>query len=129
MGSFIYTASLKAKHLKIILISAAVLYLFFLLLKLPGFNPFFLFLIALSLFIYFAGFTKRILLVLRTDISYGLYIYAFPVQQILFGLSGYIVSPVYLLIETFAVTTLLALASWHLIEKPFIALKHGKATS
>lgn len=61
---------------------------------------------------------------LRTDLSYGVYIYAFPVQQLLAvsGLAARLPAIVFFIIG--AVTTLpLAAASWFLIEKPSLALK------
>jgi peptidoglycan/LPS O-acetylase OafA/YrhL len=64
------------------------------------------------------GFDRRI------DVSYGLYIYAFPVQQLLvmygitrFGFTLYFVCAL-------AVTLALAAASWFTIEKPSLSLKH-----
>ncbi|KLO43427.1 acyltransferase [Mycobacterium nebraskense] len=61
---------------------------------------------------------------LRTDLSYGVYIYAFPIQQLLVigGLSW--LNP----FAFFAVATIatlpLAAASWFLVEKPARSLKH-----
>jgi peptidoglycan/LPS O-acetylase OafA/YrhL len=60
---------------------------------------------------------------LPTDLSYGVYIYAFPTQQLLVisGLGG--LHPiVFALIATIATLPLAAL-SWFLIEKPALALK------
>jgi peptidoglycan/LPS O-acetylase OafA/YrhL len=55
------------------------------------------------------------------DYSYGLYIYAFPVQQ---GLIAAIpqISPELLILVSSVITLVFAIISWHLIEKP--ALKH-----
>lgn len=56
------------------------------------------------------------------DYSYGVYIYAFPVQQSIIALVGPI--PVLnLLISSAIVTFALAFLSWHLIERRAIALK------
>nr|WP_082135773.1 acyltransferase [Mycobacterium sp. EPa45] len=60
---------------------------------------------------------------LRTDLSYGVYIYAFPIQQILVicGLA-FLAPPVFAIVA--AVLTLpLAALSWFLIEKPALSLK------
>lgn len=56
----------------------------------------------------------------KYDISYGIYIYAFPVQQIMVNATplGFWSS----MIASFAVTISLAIASWHLVEKPSIQL-------
>jgi peptidoglycan/LPS O-acetylase OafA/YrhL len=60
----------------------------------------------------------------RVDVSYGLYIYAFPVQQLLvmygvtrFGFGTYFFSAL-------TITLALAAASWFTIEKPSLSLKH-----
>jgi peptidoglycan/LPS O-acetylase OafA/YrhL len=54
---------------------------------------------------------------LRADVSYGLYIYAFPLQQILAG-AGRLS-----LWTALAVTLPFALASWLLVERPALRLK------
>ena len=56
------------------------------------------------------------------DYSYGLYIYAFPVQQAVIALIDGI-SIVHTIVLSFAITLLLAIASWHLLEKPCLSLK------
>ncbi|HSX02870.1 MAG TPA: acyltransferase [Candidatus Saccharimonadia bacterium] len=56
------------------------------------------------------------------DFSYGLYIYAFPVQQALVaGTPG--ISPLRLMALAFPITLALAICSWHLIEAPALRLK------
>jgi peptidoglycan/LPS O-acetylase OafA/YrhL len=55
------------------------------------------------------------------DYSYGIYIYAFPVQQSVAGLLD--PGPWAMLIVSVPVTLGLAALSWHLIEKPALALK------
>ena len=59
----------------------------------------------------------------RGDFSYGLYVYAFPVQQLLATLGvqrlGFV--PYFLL--SLGVTTVLAVASYYLVEAPFLRLK------
>ena len=56
----------------------------------------------------------------REDISYGLYIYAFPIQQLVYDKLHLVVSSVAL----FGISTLIAataaLLSWRLVEKPII---------
>lgn len=58
------------------------------------------------------------------DYSYGVYIYAFPVQQAIAALFPGIAVWSMVMASGF-VTMLLALFSWHMIEKPAMALKPG----
>ena len=60
----------------------------------------------------------------RTDISYGMYIYAFPIQQVL-ALAGLAVlpQPVFWIVATI-ITALPAYASWMLIERNALKLKN-----
>jgi len=56
------------------------------------------------------------------DISYGLYIYAFPVQQTLIA-TGLALSPLRNMLGSWLVVSVLATISWYAIEKPALALK------
>ncbi|WP_326536368.1 acyltransferase family protein [Pseudorhodoferax sp.] len=57
------------------------------------------------------------------DLSYGLYIYAFPVQQTWVWLGGKNVSIVVGLLVCTSVTVVLAWLSWRLVERPALRLK------
>jgi len=61
----------------------------------------------------------------KEDISYGLYIYHFPVMQTLVWLGVYHRSAMLGLVMSLLITTILALLSWFLIEKPFIMKRHA----
>ncbi|MFB2584792.1 acyltransferase family protein [Herbiconiux liukaitaii] len=56
------------------------------------------------------------------DLSYGLYLYAFPVQQAVIATIGIIPGALNLVLVT-GVTAALAVGSWHLIEKRAMALR------
>jgi len=68
------------------------------------------------------------------DFSYGTYLYAFPIQQLLVMYQGGHVSPWLLFLEATPLTLIAGAISWHLVEKHFLLrssqLKHqGIATS
>jgi peptidoglycan/LPS O-acetylase OafA/YrhL len=60
------------------------------------------------------------------DLSYGIYIYAWPVQQIGVALLGRQTPYLELLSITVPVTFVLAAASWHLVEKRAMRFKPGR---
>lgn len=68
------------------------------------------------------------------DLSYGIYLYHFPIIQLLLHLGVFVTQPWLGLILTFAITIAIALLSWHLLEKRIlkrnthdaIAAHHGK---
>jgi peptidoglycan/LPS O-acetylase OafA/YrhL len=62
------------------------------------------------------------------DVSYGLYLLAFPVQQtIVYAIGGTPPAPGIVALIAFPVTYLLALASWHAVEKRSLRLKGALA--
>jgi peptidoglycan/LPS O-acetylase OafA/YrhL len=60
----------------------------------------------------------------KRDYSYGIYIYAFPVQQVVAMLGGAKWGPVVYIVLSLAGTVLLAVPSWHLVEKPAMSAKN-----
>ena len=60
------------------------------------------------------------------DYSYGMYVYAFPVQQAAIALAGPI-SPAMNMAIAFPVTLLFAVASWYIVEKPSLDRRHRLA--
>ena len=61
-------------------------------------------------------------LIINNDISYGIYIYAFPIQQMLaYSFNG--ITFISMLFISLTLTIFMALLSWHLIEKPFLSFK------
>ena len=61
------------------------------------------------------------------DFSYGIYLYAFPLQQIVIMLLGPEQPYVVLASLTFIATFIFAWLSWHYIEKPMLQLKPKRA--
>jgi hypothetical protein len=58
------------------------------------------------------------------DFSYGIYIYAFPIQQALTVMAGGKMSPYLNFVGSFFITLALAVFSWHLVEKRCLSLKN-----
>src|SRR5687768_9479937 len=54
------------------------------------------------------------------DFSYGLYLYAFPIQQLLVRASGQQIRPWTLTALALPMTMVAAVLSWHLVEKRFL---------
>jgi peptidoglycan/LPS O-acetylase OafA/YrhL len=59
------------------------------------------------------------------DLSYGVYLYGFPVAQTLSWMYGHDLSLASHILATLALSVLFAFASWHLVEKRALALKPG----
>lgn len=56
------------------------------------------------------------------DISYGIYLFAFPIQQMLVALKPTF-NPYLLMITTFLIVIIIAKLSWEFVEKPFLKFK------
>lgn len=65
----------------------------------------------------------------RMDLSYGIYLYGWPVQILLVWYLGRNMDPFFLFALTLALTIPFAMASWFLVEKPFIKLKRRPAAT
>lgn len=59
------------------------------------------------------------------DLSYGVYIYAWPIQQWIVAVTQNSVGPWQLAAATTPVIVLVSFASWHLVEKPALALRRS----
>lgn len=57
------------------------------------------------------------------DFSYGMYIYAFPIQQAVVHWMGGAISPITLFVLSFVPTLLLSVVSWKWVEQPALRLK------
>lgn len=75
------------------------------------------------LVLYFAIGTRATLDIRKVgDLSYGAYLFAFPIQQAIIGLLGPI-SPTKLSLLATPIVLVIAYFSWWFIEKPFLSLK------
>ncbi len=87
------------------------------------------FVLAWAYLIFYLGFATRPVIDRYNqlgDYSYGVYIYAFPIQEILAHLFKGI-GPVSMMLLAFPLVLMAAIFSWHLIEKPAMAWRHGAA--
>jgi peptidoglycan/LPS O-acetylase OafA/YrhL len=57
------------------------------------------------------------------DYSYGIYLYAFPIQQVLISLFPVLHSWPLHFVASVVCATLFATFSWHLIEKPILGMR------
>jgi peptidoglycan/LPS O-acetylase OafA/YrhL len=88
------------------------------------YNP--LYLLAFPFFVIAFGKALKPLPMIENDLSYGIYIYAWPVQQALVFLAmkhGYAMGPIGLFVGSTAITVCLAFLSWTLIERNALRLK------
>ena len=59
----------------------------------------------------------------QRDLSYGLYLYAFPVQQLIAQYGRSWMTPFSLFLFAWPVTGALSFLSWHFVEQPFLRRK------
>lgn len=57
----------------------------------------------------------------RNDYSYGMYLYAFAVQQAIVAVFPAVQSPLVLFVVATSLTAPIAWASWHFVERPFLS--------
>ncbi len=125
-GALIATVAIKKNLVLTLFFLSLILYIFFQIFDPVYFKPNFFILFIISLGTYIIGYSKIIRIQLNNDISYGMYIYAFPIQQILFKLTNYNKTVLLQLILTLIILVPISLLSWIYVEKPCIALKYKK---
>lgn len=87
------------------------------------------FLESITISIFFAycfiiiGISKAVVNLKGYDFSYGVYLYAFPVQQLVVSYLGYSVNVWLHITISATIATLLAFLSWTFVEKPFLKKK------
>lgn len=84
---------------------------------LPVFGTYMLFYVAFARSYSLVGFSKW------GDFSYGIYLYAWPIQQLVLLYLEKYMDITLLFILSFSITTCFAYLSWHYIEKPSLKLK------
>jgi peptidoglycan/LPS O-acetylase OafA/YrhL len=85
--------------------------------------------LALTYTIFYFAFSPSISLrkfASKGDFSYGLYLYAFPIEQLIAQYSRGTIDPVPLLLISTVVTLGIAFLSWHLVENPLMKRNHHK---
>ncbi|WP_435008873.1 acyltransferase family protein [Tundrisphaera lichenicola] len=65
----------------------------------------------------------------RGDLTYGLYLYAFPIQLLLVKWFKPQLGPLGLFLAASALTAILAALSWHFVERPSLGLRHARRPS
>lgn len=96
-----------------------LLFFTLMLIKFGGYNLISPLLVAMTLINIFQLFEFRV----RYDISYGVYIYSFPVQQLLFQIFGSRLNILLFITLSFAIAVAIGFLSYILVEKPFIDLR------
>jgi len=61
------------------------------------------------------------------DFSYGIYLFAFPIQQAIYASFGNILGFYELMLLSFLLTLFASVISWHVVEKPALAYKKAVA--
>lgn len=82
--------------------------------------------------LFFIAFSNSVLHNIREkmgDVSYGMYLFAFPVQQLLVQFWRESFNPTTLFITATAITFPLALLSWFLVEQPFLNILRRSESS
>lgn len=82
-----------------------------------------------SYIILYTAFNKKIKLhnfSKHGDFSYGVYIYAFPIQQLIVYMSNYTINPYLLFLIALPIIFVFSILSWHLIEKQCLKLKNSR---
>lgn len=69
----------------------------------------------------FAGFATK------TDLSYGTYLFGWPVQVLLVAALPASTSPFFITVVAIPVALCVAFASWHIVEQPALRLKHSQS--
>jgi peptidoglycan/LPS O-acetylase OafA/YrhL len=125
-GAAVYAFSLPGRGVFAGRPCAGLWLLFFLSVLTPFANVLLLVLVPYTVFtIAFADLGRIGTIAIRRDLSYGIYLYAFPIQQLVISwLGGRLgVPPLLVFAIALPLTAGCAMASWHLVEEPCLRLK------
>jgi peptidoglycan/LPS O-acetylase OafA/YrhL len=61
----------------------------------------------------------------KVDLSYGIYLFGFPIQQLIIAASGQTIAPIMLFLISFPITCGIAYLSWTFIEAPSLRWAHA----
>lgn len=77
-------------------------------------------------FVFWAAYVPKLPAIPRgNDLSYGIYLWAFPLQQAALALFPGAITPVFLFACTLPAAAMMACVSWIVVEKPALRLKHA----
>lgn len=124
-GSLIFVWS-NSKHYSIVLLIILCVVLFTL--NLASLSCYSVIIVASALFIFFFSYLLPVKYIpsffCKNDVSYGMYIYAFLVQQlVLYNIPD--VSFILFITASFFITFIVSVISWFLIEKYFLSIKRN----
>lgn len=119
LGSFFYSSSLNKKQELLLLLLTITIYILLLSFEM---NAGFLFFLIIGIVTYFLGNSNTLKIYLNNDISYGTYLFAFPIQQAIFRMTNFNTSIILLLIFSLSIIIPAAFLSWLFIEKPCILM-------
>jgi peptidoglycan/LPS O-acetylase OafA/YrhL len=121
VGVFFYKFRDVIPHSGIAVVSSLILYTMMLYWK---FGEAFICIPAAYITVYFGVLNpKKISLLNRGDYSYGIFLYGFAIQQMFAGVSTFFQDWYTNFAASFVVTAMIAVVSWHYVEKPALALR------
>lgn len=126
LGCFVFSSGINNKQLILSFLVTLIIYAILTVSKFTFIKPDFLLFTLAGIGAFFVGTSKFFIIQIKHDISYGVYIFAFPIQQIVFKMLNFNPSIWLNLLLTFIITIPIAFLSWRFIEKPSIEFNRKK---